>query len=189
MSGTKTDNANLASKLLLRRTMLQRHHAKGGVRVFDCCQGSGVIWQHLRKEFPVETYWGVDVKPKKGRLKIDSRKVVCQPDLRANVIDVDTYGMPWDHWAGLLPNIVEPTTVFLTIGLVTMGGGSTLSKECRRVLGIPSEWTLSPVFTPELVRIALMRFLSMSANGWHVVDCWESTAGAHARYIGVHLNK
>jgi hypothetical protein len=184
----KTDNANLASKLELRRHMLRRHHADGDIRVFDCCQGSGVLWGKLREEFPVKSYWGVDVKPKRGRLKIDSRRVVCQPGLQCNVIDIDTYGMPWDHWVGLLPNIVEPTTVFLTVGLVTMGGGSALSKTVRRSLGIPEEWPLSPVFTDELVRLSVQQFLTLTAGAWHVADAWESTPGRHARYIGLRVN-
>jgi len=184
----KTDNANLPSKLELRRHMLRRHHADGDIRVFDCCQGSGVIWQKLRQEFKVKSYWGVDVKPKPGRLKIDSRRVVCQPDLRCNVIDIDTYGMPWDHWIGLLPNIVEPTTVFLTIGLVTMGGGSALSKTVRKSLSLPADWPLSPVFTDTLVQLSVRKFITMSAgSGCVAVEAWESTPGARARYLAVRL--
>jgi hypothetical protein len=184
----KTDNANLASKLELRRHMLRRHHADGDIRVFDCCQGSGVLWGKLRTEFPVTSYWGVDVKPKRGRLKIDSRRVVCQPGLRSNVIDIDTYGMPWDHWVGLLPTIAEPTTVFLTVGLVTMGGGSPLSKTIRQSLGIPDGWPLSPAFTDELVHMSVQRFLAMTAGDWRVTDAWESTPGRHARYVGVRVD-
>lgn len=190
MTRHKTDNAHLESKLRLRRHLLTRFHSQGDVRVFDCCQGSGVIWRTLRRDFAVASYWGVDVKPKKGRLKIDSRRVVCQPGLRVNVVDIDTYGMPWDHWCGLLPHVSEPTTVFLTIGLVTMGGGGGLSKESRKTLGIPAEWTLANAFTPELVKLSVQSFLSMrAASGFRVVEAWESTPGKHARYLGVHLNK
>jgi len=188
--GTKTDNAFLFSKLALRRHLLKRHHSGGDIRVFDCCQGSGVIWKQLRKEFTVASYWGVDVKPKKGRLKIDSKRVVCQPGLNCNVIDIDTYGMPWDHWLGLLPNLVEPTTVFMTIGLVTMGGGGSLSNSGRRILEIPDDWPVPNAFTGGLLGIALHRFISMrGANGFRAVEAWESPEGPHARYIGVHVNK
>ena len=185
----KTDNANLASKLELRRHMLRRHHADGDIRVFDCCQGSGVLWGKLRTEFPATSYWGVDVKPKPGRLKIDSRRVACQPGLRSNVVDIDTYGMPWDHWVGLLPTIAEPTTIFLTAGLVTMGGGSPLSKTIRRSLGIPNGWPLSPAFTDELVRMSVQRFFAMTAGDWRVTDAWESTPGRHARCVGVRVDR
>jgi hypothetical protein len=188
MPKAKTDNAHLASKLLLRRTMLARFNDQP-LRVFDCCQGSGVIWSRLRSEFDVESYWGVDVKPKKGRLKVDSRKVVCQAGLRCNVVDIDTYGMPWDHWSGLLPNIVEPTTVFLTIGLVTNGGGSALSHSVRDAVEIPRDWNVSPVFTPELVRMSVDRFLSMESRGWRVVAAMESTPGPHARYVGARIDR
>jgi hypothetical protein len=192
---TKTDNASLSSKLLLRRHMLRRHHADGDIRVFDACQGEGVLWGRLRSEFSVGYYYGVDVKPKKGRLAIDSRRVICQPGLNCNVIDIDTYGLPWDHWVALLPTIVEPTTVFLTAALASQrakqkSGGSTLPKSVKSVLGIPAEWDISKVFTDQLCGIAVAHYLSMpAANGYRVVEAWESTRGSRARYIGVRLDR
>jgi hypothetical protein len=79
--------------------------------------------------------------------------------------------------------------VFLTIGLVTMGGGSALAKTVRRSLGIPDEWPLSPVFTDEFVRLSVQGFLAMAAGEWRVVDAWESTPGRHARYVGVAVDR
>jgi hypothetical protein len=192
---TKTDNANLASKLKLRRHMLHRHHADGDIRVFDCCQGEGIIWSKLRSEFALTSYWGVDVKPKRGRLKIDSTRVVCQPGLRCNVIDIDTYGLPWNHWVALLPTIVEPTTVFLTMALASQRakqktGGSTLPKAVKSVLGIPDSWEVSKVFTEHLCEMATSHYLAMpAANGYRVVEAWESTRGSRARYFAVRLDK
>tara|TARA_B100001741_G_C16537833_1_gene592857 strand:+ start:609 stop:1181 length:573 start_codon:yes stop_codon:yes gene_type:complete len=185
----KTDNDFLASKLALRRFMLDRFHADGDIRVFDCCQGDGVVWSELRKDFDLQKYWGVDVKKRRGRLKVDSKRVVAQPGLNCNVVDIDTYGMPWDHWLNLFPNITEPTTVFLTIGLITMGGGSALSKTIRNFMQFPKDWPLSPVFTPEIVTQSVQRFLALTNDrGFKVVEAYESDKGRSARYIGCRID-
>lgn len=123
----KTDNRNLDAKLEVRRHFLRKYHSQPGavVRVLDCCQGDGLIWDRLRSEFPVASYWGVDVKPKRGRLAVKSERVLAQPGWRQDVIDVDTYGTPWTHWLAMLPNLkrgpflrddVSGVTVFLTLG-------------------------------------------------------------------------
>ncbi|MEN3369967.1 MAG: hypothetical protein V7609_2110 [Verrucomicrobiota bacterium] len=104
----KTDNHNPDAKLTLRRHFLNRYHvpivAYGdtSIRVLDCCQASGRLWGVLRREFAGVEYWGVDVRPKKGRLKIDSVRILDQPGVTQNVIDIDTYGSPFKHWMALL---------------------------------------------------------------------------------------
>lgn len=65
---TKTDKHYLVAKLLLRRHFLARCHAEKPPRVQDCLQCSGLLWLKLSREFPLDSYWGVDLKPKKGRL-------------------------------------------------------------------------------------------------------------------------
>jgi hypothetical protein len=112
---SKTDNGNLAAKLKLRRYFLQKYHVGERPAVLDCCQGQGKIWSALRQEFDID-YWGVDVKPLKGRLKLDSVKILSQRGWPQTVIDVDTYGSPWRHWEAMLPNVVRPIAVFLTVG-------------------------------------------------------------------------
>ncbi len=79
MMSAKTDNSNLASKLALRRYFLDKYHADGPANVMDCCQGDGVIWRELRKQVSVASYWGIDKKAKKGRIKLDSVRVLGQP--------------------------------------------------------------------------------------------------------------
>src|SRR5436190_13053268 len=124
-SSKKTDNHNLPAKLELRRYFLRKYHCIQENRpdVLDCCQATGRIWRTLF-EFPLAGYWGVDLKPKKGRLSIDSVKILDQPGWTQNVVDVDTYGSPWKHWFALLRNCKHPVTVFLTIGMVKVGGGN-----------------------------------------------------------------
>lgn len=185
----KTDNASLPAKLALRRLLLQRHHADGDIRVFDCCQGEGVIWSKMREEFRLSSYWGVDIKPKRGRLKVDSVRVVCQPGLKANVIDIDTYGLPWAHWVGLLPNIVEPTTVFLTVGLATTAGGAPLPKVVRHSLGIGGDWVVPNAFTEQLLKLTTHHYLAMeSETGYRVVEAF-SASNSKTTYIGVRLDR
>src|SRR5438067_975429 len=117
MSQTKTDNHNAAAKLALRRHFLRQLAAQGeAIQVLDCFQGEGVMWKTLRSEFPVAGYWGVDVKPKKGRLKIDSARILEQSGWTQNVVDLDAYGSPWKHFQNLIATCQHSVTVFLTIG-------------------------------------------------------------------------
>lgn len=117
----KTDNSNLQAKLDLWKYFLRKYGSAAPIRVLDCCQGSGVIWNRLAAEFSIESYWGVDLKPKAGRLKIRSERILAQAGWTENVIDIDTYGSPWKHWESLLPNVRQAVTVFLTIGQWQMG--------------------------------------------------------------------
>lgn len=114
----KTDNKDPAAKLELRRHFLRTYHARGPVHVLDCCQATGFLWRTLRAEFAVTSYWGLDLKPKKGRLQLDSVRVLQQRGWNQNVVDVDTYGSPWKHWAALLPNITQPKMHFQKLNFV-----------------------------------------------------------------------
>ena len=117
------DNSTLIPKLLLRRYFLDKYHGDGRdqINVLDCCQGERVIWRRLEREYHLDSYWGVDEKHKRGRLQIDSVKILAQAGWEQNVIDIDTYGSPWNHWVALLPRVTRPLTVFLTIGRSGLG--------------------------------------------------------------------
>lgn len=104
----KTDNTNLPAKLDLRRRFLRKYHAEDPANVLDCCQGDGVIWKTLRREFTIAGYWGVDTKRKPGRLRLDSSRILAQAGWLQNVVDIDTYGSPWRHWLAMLPNVKRP---------------------------------------------------------------------------------
>lgn len=111
----KTDNASLDAKLLLRTTMLDLYHPTS-FTVFDACQGEGVLWSHLRRRYGerVTRYWGTDLKAERGRMRVDSRRIMSS--IREDVVDIDTYGEPWDHLMSLLAGPRQPRTVFLTVG-------------------------------------------------------------------------
>jgi hypothetical protein len=183
----KTDNHNLPAKLALRRHFLRTFHSDGDIRVLDCCQASGKIWGELRKEFYCR-YWGVDVKPKPGRLKIDSVRILEQCGLEQNVIDIDTYGSPWKHWFALLRNTREPLTVFLTIGI----GGGNADRALLDALGL----TFKTLKIPNAIgaRIGETGVAACIARardfGFEIADCREAAnLGGHARYIGVRLSR
>jgi hypothetical protein len=76
------------------------------------------------------------VKRAKGRLKIDSVRVLAQPGWDFEVIDVDTYGSPWRHYFALLPNVTQPVTVFMTIGMIRAGGGGNVGNAFREATGL-----------------------------------------------------
>jgi hypothetical protein len=186
---TKTDNSSLASKLAVRRYFLRRYHGAGPFGVLDCCEGSGVMWSILGREFDASV-WGIDLKRQWGRLRVDSRRILASPDLEADVIDVDVYGSPWKHWLALLGSRPRPLTVFLTWGLVrVMGGGSSPVE--REVLGLkfPSLDVPSVLVNSEAVAalIAPRMFVIPEAQGWKVVEVKESPRGRTARYFGVRL--
>lgn len=184
----KTDNHNPGAKLELRRYFLRKYHADAPPSVIDCCQGGGLLWRELRNEFPVASYWGLDLKPKKGRLKLDSVRVLAQPGWPQNVVDIDTYGSPWKHWQALLPNVQRPVTVFLTIGrygpnLVSI---SRLEFEAigltfDRVRKMPG---LCSVIAEMCVKYSLA---TTCRYGIITIEAVEAVSDGNARYIGVHL--
>lgn len=179
----KTDNHNPTAKLALRRYFLDKYHTGQPIHVFDCCQGSGLLWDALKKEYKLASYWGVDKKQKKGRLQIDSVRVLAQPGLKANVIDVDTYGSPWKHWQQILTHLDKPVTVLLTIGQVMMGvDGYIIEKLGLANINVP------PGIAGKLVGIGLKYALTdASTKAIKIVEALEVVSDGSARYIGVRL--
>ena len=182
----KNDNSDLAAKLAIRRHFLQKYHSDRPPSVLDCCQGEGVLWKVLRREHAVASYWGVDVKPKRGRLKIDSEKILAQPGWQQDVIDVDTYGSPWRHWFALLPNAPDQLTVFLTVGSTYYG---VIGKLGLASLG------LGKLNVPR----GMHRALSAISVSYCLAKCYdygiipieiaESVSDGNARYVGIRLKR
>lgn len=154
----------------------------------DCCQGSGRIWAALGEEFSVASYWPLDQKSKKGRLKIDSSRVLAQPGWTQNVIDVDTYGAPWRHWLALLPNVQRPVTVFLTSG---RGGPNRIRLGDDELdamgLTLPRVRRMSGAITHTLGDLAARFLLSAPDRFRLTVSEAVEAAGRNARYFGLRL--
>jgi hypothetical protein len=184
----------MPAKLALRRHFLDKYHStttQGDARVLDCCQGSGMIWNKLREEYPIEQYWGLDVKPKKGRLTLASERLLAQTGWSYNVIDIDTYGSPWNHWEAMLGNLFGPATVFLTFG---NGGGPRvrLDNFALRALGILPDLSniahMSGAITHNLAGMAVGYCLGTAAQyGKQITECVEAVSDGNARYIGVRI--
>lgn len=183
----KTDNHNPKAKLDLRRYFLKKYHANDPPRVLDCCQGGGLLWDQLRREFSVASYWGLDVKPKKGRLKLESSRVLAQPGWSQNVIDVDAYGAPWKHWEGILENSSGPITVFLTIGSIMFKG--SVDKHSFKAMGLERlAEKLPKSFSHKLSEIAVSYSLARSfVFGKITTEAVEATNKGNARYVGIRL--
>ena len=181
-------------KLDLRRHFLDRYPAKRPI-VFDACAGTGVLWTRLRTEYDVR-YWGVDVKKARGRLAIDSERVLAQPGWKFEIVDIDTYGSPWTHWLALLPHVTRPLTVFLTMGNLTAGDKvdhsvlqacgmsvsflATLQKNCATLKWNLGEHVvahcLSKVFDYKLRVVEAVRTVSPTG-----------AAGSRAHYFGLRI--
>lgn len=181
----KTDNHDPRSKLNLRRHFLEKYHPQGTARVLDCCMGFGFIWKALRSEWRVAEYVGLDVKPKKGRLKIDSARYLEAGDWSHDVIDVDAYGSPWRHWLAVLRFAPDVCSVFLTIGLVRMGGGGAMQTETREAIGIPPSTPAGIV--AQLHDHAQKVHLGMALRYFDIIEAVEAESHGNARYIGVRL--
>lgn len=191
---TMTDNDDPSVKLYLRRYFLQKYHAEteGAGVVLDCCQGEAVLWTPLRREFPHLRYVGVDRKPKKGRLFLghgshgDSARLLQAPGLPYDVIDVDTYGSPWNHYMTMLPNIIKPTTVFLTLGALNI---TAVDNHSVSALGIKFSRAVPHTLRARLRDLALDACLAKSYHyGVRIIEAQEVLPpGLNARYFGVRL--
>lgn len=187
--GKKTDNGDLKAKLDLRRHFLRKYHADGMARVVDCCQATGRIWGVLRNEVAITNYWGMDAIAKPGRLKLQSERYLAQAGWPENVVDIDTYGVPWKHWIAMLPNVVRPTTVFLTIGRIAIAGGSILSRQEEDAIGLRFPTLPVPqAFGKRISEVAVSYLLARCCDFATIaVDAVEAVSSGNARYIGVRL--
>lgn len=184
---TQTDNAHLGAKLLLRRYYLDKYHKDQQPLVFDACQAEAVIWTRLRSEYSVR-YFGVDRKPKRGRIAIDSARLLETGPIVYDVIDIDTYGSPWRHWMNLLPNIRKPTTVFLTMGAVSVAGGTDFA--ALEALGLGKLMRkVPPSLRGKLTNLSVDYCLAMSYTFDLTPSDPREVVGprGRARYFGVRL--
>lgn len=183
----KTDNHDPRSKLFLRSYFLKKYHAKTKARVLDCCMGSGFIWSELQKKHGPVEYLGLDLKKKKGRLKIDSARYLEAGGWNHDCIDIDTYGSPWRHWLSVLKNAKDDVTVFLTIGLIRIGGGGSMQAEAKRILGIPSKTPVGIIGS--LHEHAQAYCLAEALKRFEIVEAVEAESNGNAKYIGIRLKK
>jgi len=108
---TSTDNASVGNKVFLRRKATEH---LGELRVLDLYAGNNVLWRNIE----TERYYGVELLPDKGaNLNADARQALASLDLSAfNVIDCDTYGIPFEVCHSLLndPSVASGTVIIYT---------------------------------------------------------------------------
>lgn len=185
MNRSKTDNHNLRAKVELRRWFLQQYHAGTRPAVLDACQGAGKVWDCLRREFNVR-YQGADLHLRRPGVKVDSSRIFDIPGWAFDVVDIDTYGEPWRHYAKLCGTVTSPITVFLTIGLIRPNGfGGNVSQYVRGAIGAPAE--TPACLLADLQRQMLDRLIWYPLGRLRLVDCREAPSGGNARYIGLRI--
>jgi len=185
----KTDNHNLRAKLELRRYFLSAAKFSKPISVCDCFSGSEVIWGTLAKEFEVGNYLALDVKAKRGRLKLDSIRYLENQEWTHDVVDLDAYGSPWRHLFEVCKRMAGPNgpgkcLVFLTIG-------NTIWKqqqaEALAQVGIPFD--LPPAIEGQLADLILDSCLAAPLDfGLSIEEAAEAlNPGGSARYIGIQI--
>lgn len=159
--------------------------------MLDCRMGSGVIWKRLREEIKVASYWGVDLKAKKGRLKLDSIRILQQPGLKENIIDIDTYGSPWKHWLALLPNIAHDVTVFLTLGQLQTGTVGSVGDDALLAAGFKFPTLKIPQGFHVKLRDIFPYYLLAKGqtDAIMITEAVEAVSDGNARYVGVRIKK
>jgi hypothetical protein len=189
MKQTKTDNHSPDAKLDLRRHFLRKLRDAGDpIRVMDCFQGSKLLWGQLESEFQIASYWGVDLKEKKGRLKLDSSRILEQEGWNQNVIDLDAYGSPWKHWRNLITTCKHNVTIFLTIGMVRIAGGN-FDKAVLNLAGIEFRKMKLPNSLGVKLSARALDYALAAAELFklHPVEILEAFPQNNARYIGIRL--
>ena len=136
----KTDNHNLKAKVELRRHFLRLAKYDRPISVCDCFSGGEVIWGTLSKDFDIGEYLALDVKEKRGRLKLDSFRYLQNQQWHHDVVDLDAYGSPWRHFFEVCKRLAQCVSgqllVFLTIGNTVW---KQQQSEALAYCGIPDE--------------------------------------------------
>ena len=189
MTAQKTDNHNLRAKLELRRRVLDAFtlKAKAPLSVLDCFSGEEVIWSTLRKEYSLQEYLALDVKPKRGRLKMDSLRYLQNQSWRHDVIDLDAYGSPWAHFIEVCKRVAVLKTqfaVFLTVG------NSIMKNQPAQGLAIAGiTFPVPPGISGQLADLVLMHCLAEPLRaGLQIQQIIEAAnPGGSARYLGMQI--
>jgi hypothetical protein len=187
----KTDNHNLKAKLELRRHFLRLPKFERPISVCDCYSGGEVIWGTLAKEFEVGEYLALDVKEKRGRLKLDSFRYLQNQAWNHDVVDLDAYGSPWRHFFEVCKRLKQCTSNVYTLVFLTIG--NTIWKqqqsEALDYVGIPEG--VPPAIKGQLADFIFDQCLAAPlAAGLRIQECAEAlNPGGSCRYIGMQICK
>ena len=157
--------------------------------MFNCCEGDDVCWRTLRREYPACQVVGFDLKKKRGRVAIDSSRVLSLDGCRYDAVDIDTYGHPFKHLFALMRAMPEgAVTVFLTFGRIKYGGAHS---EIVKLAGLDGFSVKPPVsLASKAVEDSLSyAFTHECASKIVVAYAAEAFPRGNARYIGLRLEK
>jgi hypothetical protein len=143
---TNNDPTALEKKIQLRVNSIQSI-AKDSVRVLECFGGEGVLWREVQKRTDkrISTLAIDQKKYKRFQLQGDSLKVLPSLDIsKFDVIDLDSYGIPFDHCSIVLSKgfkgIVHCTVIQSGMGnlpnglLEATGFSKDMMKKARTLL-------------------------------------------------------
>lgn len=188
---TQTDNYFLEPKLLLRRYFLKKYASdKNKLKIMDCCAVDRVIWSILMSEFQNVEYVGFDVKSEKRKaFRIDSTRILEQPS-NYDVVDIDTYGEPWQHYFNLLKNnSSKDLIVFLTIGLIKAAGGACSKLAKEYAFGSLANKIPNTIAAPYIFSNSNILLAKAIECKYVINETQEAFPQNNARYIGVKLTK
>jgi len=101
--------------------------------VLDLYAGENVMWSH----FKTDRYYGIEIIKGKGKnLNADCKRVIGSLDLSSfNVIDCDSYGIPFDVMLKLFANpTLQKGTAIVYAAISNRFSG--VSKECLKMYGL-----------------------------------------------------
>ena len=125
-----TDNSNVFKKVSLRKQATA--HLKE-LRVLDLFAGENILWSHLK----CDRYYGVEkIKGKGKNLNADNIRIIESLDLSGfNVIDVDSYGIPFNQLYKIFLNktLADKTVIIYTLITNKMCG---LNRYCLQTFNL-----------------------------------------------------
>jgi len=115
MSKAQTDNSYLIEKINLRINHLPK---KQKITVLDAYGGRQTIWKKIKKRIKNITVLSIDAKEVGNRvyLKGDNRKFLKSININLfDVIDLDSYGIPYEQLKIIFLRCKKPIHIFCTI--------------------------------------------------------------------------
>lgn len=177
-----TDNSSLANKIELRKRATQNLEE---IRVLDLYAGHNTLWSRFDKD----KYFGVEIERGKGQnLTADNKRIIENLDLSEfNVIDCDSYGIPFDLLVKVFSNkTLQDGTVIIYTAITNSLSGLNIG--CLKMFGVQKIYNKCHHL---IAAKALDMFYGMIYNyGVGQVYYYQVTGNflKHYGYFTVHIN-
>jgi len=186
----KVDNAFLCTKVNLRRNVIKKHFNKSSFNILNCCAAKNKVWRSL-DEFYNTSIIHLDLNPQfDGVIKCDANDYVQNNDLsKFDIIDIDTYGSPWDIFFNSIKSCTGTTVFFLTWGR-TEKNLFNVPNIIKQTFNFPksSKKGRNPLckYMEKNITSLLVRGYE---NGIFIKDVYEGFPQGNARYFGLTVIK